>query len=65
MKRQGERGKSLSDGTTGGRGGLRSDRGRGRGKTGGRGGKRELRPIEPRKYEEPEVKVGCNIEVGP
>ena len=57
MKRQGERG-NVQDGTAGGRGGSRSDGGRGRGKSGGRGGKREPRPIEPKKYEEPEKKVG-------
>ena len=46
-----------------GRDGSRSDRGRGkyagRGKNTGRGGKREPKVIEPKKYEEPEVKVRC------
>ena len=42
-----------------GRGGSRSDRGRGRGRGKGpaRGGKRETKTVEPKKYEEPEVKV--------
>jgi hypothetical protein len=42
-----------------GRGGSRSDGGRGK-KT-GRGGKREPRPVEPKKYEEPDVKVGRRL----
>lgn len=40
-----------------GRGGSRSDRGRGREKSSGHGGKREPKAVEPKKYEEPEVKV--------
>ena len=56
-----ERRKSDREESEVGRGGSRSDRGRGRGRGRGkgpaRGGKRETKTVEPKKYEEPEVKV--------
>lgn len=57
IKRTGERGDGLVS-----RGGARSDRGRGRGKGPTWGGKKEpTKIVEPKKYEEPEVKVRQNF----
>lgn len=39
------------------RDGLKPDRGKGRGKSPGKGSKREPKIVEPKKFEEPEVKV--------